>query len=1662
MSDIALLGFKVVTTDLLKGRKALQQFAAEGRRTEQQLGKSAKSIGASLTMTAGVVGILALAMAGLTRELAEQSDAWKGVNSQIRQVTGSEKELLTVRDQLFDLSKKTRSDLKGTVQLFAEMKRGTDDLGLSNNRLLGVTQTLNNLFVAGGKPISETAGAIRQLNQGFAAGALRGDEFNSVAEGAPKVLDALQKQLGKTRGELREFAATGGITAEMLVLALEDYSEEAQKLADQTEKTFGQGMQNAATNMTRLIGESTVLNSALGTLGQGFEDVTEFMVDFSQSGQMAAAIDIIGTRINVLTQDLQKEFLNALEFVNELFSISTDLWGEEISGFGEFMKGAFTNLPENIRAIMQLIGVELAAFGELASIHGSTFGKILGIKFGEMIDSTKINMDTFGQIIGTKFSEIGEQASALGSVMWDSMNPFSEGNVTFESEMKKIEALTIDVTDEILANQEKQLAGLVSSSAKATDAVIKEAMREHEEKTQLRRDSIEIILEERTAGIKSAQDQIDKYDELGKKFAELKKNRLDAVGEGAGGGFNKKDNKATDKQIKDLAKLTKQVDKFGGTWSKTGSIIVDTFGDIADSLADYTDRISEIGKLEKELDKQREIHGKDHADVIAIETRLSEEKVNAELAGMSSIASAGQKLFDEKTAASKAFAALQKIITVAEIALSFQKIAASNTETGVTVANEGTKASASGLSAITAAFAAPWPIGFVAGAAMIAIIGSLLGGSSGGGGGGGGQTNQDTQGTGTIAGDPSAKSASISSTEKRFEELQIDQLAELRKIKFSVDALSLGIERLTGTIVTGGGVGDFQGELGETKGRSSLLGIKRLFNKTTKKIIDSGISFVSQSLGGIIEGGILEAQSFFDILTKKKRFLGLSSSSSTSREFQDIDIEIQQQMASIFGHIGTSVLEAAASLGFETVEVVREVFNFETMADAMASGEPIDLSGDFRDLFGTTLETVEIGLEEALNSFEVDIGEISLDGLSSEEIQAELEAVFSQQADLIAEFLVPSLAEYQQLGEGMFETLLRVAQEQAVFNDAIAQMGFDLSDLSNIMQIDIAQSLIGLTGGLENFSDVTQTFFEEFFSEAEQFAVLEQSISEAFDSLGLSVSGSKDEFRALIAGIDLTTEEGQELLAALLLISPALADYLNELEAIEEQRTEMTIELLRLQGDAEQALAMEREIELAAMDESLRSLQELIFAEQDRIALIKEQTRAINDSFSMLEQAVDLERDRAELALEAAEIAHEAEINRIDNLRENLNAELTLRQEHLASAESALNDAFNSEMTRIQESANAKISDIKAGMTAETAAIKATSTARSKALGEEKSALTSTASAMKSLVKTINQSLGIDGQLDLVGALAGARGGDFAKAQKLNVGSLANLDPANFASAQEMAIQQAINRGRLATISELAGDKLSETESLLSAMTGQTEAAKAASQSQIDAIKGRGNAQIDAIKERAEIDRAALQSQLDGLLGVDNTVLSIGDAITAFQAAQLSLDELNYDQEIAILKMLEQNAIEVLALHQQAYLDEIERLDAIISDNQALLNAALGIDNSVLSVADAINALNESIEAFTIKDNVETPITGPIKDFDPTTPPINPDTPPIIPDLPFDPPVVAAVTDTQLELASIREELADQLEQNSQYQQIMIRNSTTSARALQQFKYDGIDTRPIT
>ena len=288
MSDLVALGFKVDTSQLTRGQRELEKTAAAGGKLDGQVRSTSNAFNAL------GAAISALGLAAYTKQVIGYADAWLNVNSQIRQVTKSEEELLSVQQSVLSVAKSTRTNLESTAALYSGLARSSEELGLSQEKLVGITSTMNKLFLISGTSAQTAAGAIFQLNQGLASGALRGDEFNSVAEGAPRVLDALSQSLGIAKGDLRDFAATGGITAEVLIKALDDYAATADRLSKNVSATFAQNMQVANANITEFVGNSETLMSATSALGNSFVYLSE-NIDAIADAALAASI-VVGAR----------------------------------------------------------------------------------------------------------------------------------------------------------------------------------------------------------------------------------------------------------------------------------------------------------------------------------------------------------------------------------------------------------------------------------------------------------------------------------------------------------------------------------------------------------------------------------------------------------------------------------------------------------------------------------------------------------------------------------------------------------------------------------------------------------------------------------------------------------------------------------------------------------------------------------------------------------------------------------------------------------------------------------------------------------------------------------------------------------------------------------------------------------------------------------------------------------------------------------------------------------------------------------------------------------------------------------------------------------------------------------------------------------------------
>ena len=117
------------------------------------------------------------------------------------------------------------------------------------DQVIAFMEQVNKQFVIGGATAQEQSNAMIQLTQAMAAGALRGEELNSILDGAPGIARAIEEYMGVAEGSIKQYAEQGLVTAEVVKNALFEMADKTNAKFESMPKTWAQiwtSMQNKA------------------------------------------------------------------------------------------------------------------------------------------------------------------------------------------------------------------------------------------------------------------------------------------------------------------------------------------------------------------------------------------------------------------------------------------------------------------------------------------------------------------------------------------------------------------------------------------------------------------------------------------------------------------------------------------------------------------------------------------------------------------------------------------------------------------------------------------------------------------------------------------------------------------------------------------------------------------------------------------------------------------------------------------------------------------------------------------------------------------------------------------------------------------------------------------------------------------------------------------------------------------------------------------------------------------------------------------------------------------------------------------------------------------------------------------------------------------------
>lgn len=562
------------------------------------------------------------------------------------------------------------------------------------------------------------------------------------------------------------------------------------------------------------------------------------------------------------------------------------------------------------------------------------------------------------------------------------------------------------------------------------------------------------------------------------------------------------------------------------------------------------------------------------------EKRGDKVSMQERIGGYGDMAAAASKAFKEETGGYQALSGVAKAFHAAQLVMNL-----ASTASGV-------------IAGAAQMFAQSGWGGFAGVAAMAGVMGTLGyaigGGFNSSAGGKSAADMQKEQGTGSVFGNASAKSESLTKSIEILEKnsnlmLPVNQgmLSALRNIEASMVGLTNLVVRTPG-VMSGENMGIQTGTISKSTGASIASGAamgaaagtyvfpgigtiigglvgaavgaaKSIWGKTKQNIVDAGLQF-GGSLSELQSGKGFNQYASVDTTTSS--WFGLVKKTSNAIQTQGISSELSQQFGLIFTNLEDALKAASGSLGSTATNV-----------------------------------------ETALNSLSIATTSVSLKGLTGQALTDALNSVISKAMDEIATAALPGLDAFRKVGEGYAETVMRVAsgvesaklelellgitavkfseitnkqgdvgaeivrqsivlteQYQGALTgvgEIMSAMPGTASDLAKsykelldvrtqmtkvgLQGTDLSVALIKGAGGTSELSTGLKDFFSNFFTDAERAKAESEALAKQFAAIGVAMPTSREKFRELVETTGTSTDASAKLTGQLLNLAGAFA-----------------------------------------------------------------------------------------------------------------------------------------------------------------------------------------------------------------------------------------------------------------------------------------------------------------------------------------------------------------------------------------------------------------------------------------------------------------------------------------------------------------------------------------
>lgn len=220
-----------VTRNIRQSTQAEQQLNASIRggndALDDMVGK-AKNLAATIGASVGL------------KKLIELSDQMTSTTARLNFIVDDGGSVEALEAKIMASAQRSRAAYLDTASAIASMGANAGAAFSSNDELIAFMEQVNKQFVIGGASAQGQAAAMLQLTQAMAAGALRGEELNSILENAPGIARAIEQYMGIAEGSIKSYAEKGAVSATVVKNALLSIADETNAKFNGMAMTWGQ------------------------------------------------------------------------------------------------------------------------------------------------------------------------------------------------------------------------------------------------------------------------------------------------------------------------------------------------------------------------------------------------------------------------------------------------------------------------------------------------------------------------------------------------------------------------------------------------------------------------------------------------------------------------------------------------------------------------------------------------------------------------------------------------------------------------------------------------------------------------------------------------------------------------------------------------------------------------------------------------------------------------------------------------------------------------------------------------------------------------------------------------------------------------------------------------------------------------------------------------------------------------------------------------------------------------------------------------------------------------------------------------------------------------------------------------------------------------------